>query len=31
MSIDGGVPSEQTIGANNAGFDGFAGLHDRKQ
>jgi hypothetical protein len=25
MSIDGGVPSEQAIGAHNAGFDAFSG------
>ena len=31
MSIDGGVPSDQPIGANNAGFDSLAGLHDREQ
>jgi hypothetical protein len=24
-------PPEQAIGANDAGFDGFARLHDRKQ
>jgi hypothetical protein len=31
MSIDGGVTPEQAIGANDASFDGFARLHDRKQ
>src|SRR5438105_3823558 len=31
MSIDGGVPSDQAIGANNTSFDGFAGLHHREQ
>jgi hypothetical protein len=30
MSIDGGATSDQAVGANNTGFDGFAGLHDRK-
>jgi hypothetical protein len=31
MSIDGGVTSDQAIGADNAGFDGLARLHDRQQ
>jgi hypothetical protein len=30
MSIDGGVPSDYAIGAHDASFDGFAGLHDRE-
>jgi len=31
MSIDGSVPSDQAIGANNTSFDGLAGLHHREQ
>jgi len=31
MSIDGGVAPEQALRADNAGFNCFAGLHDRKQ
>jgi hypothetical protein len=31
MSIDGGVTSDQAIGANNASFDLLARLHDREQ
>ena len=31
MSIDGSIPSDQAICANNAGFDCFAGLHDCEQ
>ena len=31
MSIDGSVAPEQALSADNAGFNCFAGLHDRKQ
>jgi hypothetical protein len=31
MSIDGSVPSDQTIGPHDPSFDGFAGLHNREQ
>jgi len=31
MSIDRGIAPEQAVSADNAGLDGFAGLHDRKQ
>src|SRR5437867_7226428 len=31
MSIDSDATSDQAIGANNAGFDSLAGLHDREQ
>ncbi len=31
MPIHGGVATDQAVSAHNAGFDGLAGLHDRKQ
>jgi hypothetical protein len=31
MAIDGGVTPDQAISAHNAGLDGLAGLHGRKQ
>src|SRR5262245_29580329 len=31
MSVDGGVASEQALGADDARFNRFAGLHDRQQ